>query len=714
MTAANAPRFTPRGIVPTPEQSAIQLAQDKVVLVDANAGAAKTTTLALRIGEAIARNLPPEQILALVFTPEARDVLRQRLIDVGIPRPTAARVKVATVEDFAAEVLREIEGAEALRLPHAKDLREYVLEALEQVGERYRGRVDYLDVKTHNVAISQFLDIQQSLKARMALEEDLEYLGLDEAATILNIPLADYLTTLEYERLRLGSFEGTLFRGPYDASYDLARCLAQTPELEHELPAYRVLLCDELHDMNEAAFRILTALLKNPQCYFVGAGDKDQVIHARLGASEAFLNNRFGAAYPALVRYPLTMSYRYGPHLAYAMAEFKQKEVRSSLGSLTEIRQAHYDDGAGAAACAAQVCEALAGWRRDKRPLDGCAVLVRNWDQSVAIENALMQAQIAYRTQEMPSYLQREEILFLRGMIAIALKNLHTVQSDAVRKAIVEALAIFCEVQLSPDDMEAAKKTIARDPDTLGYFFSGQLQRSESEVVRHSLAQTVAYIEQVDADTAAAVVLQEVCRLMHLEAVAKRIYVHPYDAKVVAKTVAGFVAAAANSGKNLRQFSEWLGGAEKFAGQKADRNTLLLESVANAKGKEFDHVILPYLEAGEFPNPMFAVAEEENLFYVGATRARARLTLLSPAAEERRSAFLRRLKLSASMASANAAVDVNAGKAAQVVAGRYDLRVPFAEKDQVKALGAEWDMARRVWFIKADADLALFTRWLRS
>lgn len=712
MNTSNPPRFTARGLVATAEQTAIQLAQDKVVLIDANAGAAKTTTLAIRIGEAIARNLPPEQILALVFTPEARDVMRQRLVDVGIARPVAARIKVATFEQFAGEVLLDIEGGDAASLPHAKDLRDYVLAALEQVGERYHGRVEYLDVKTHNLAISQFLELQQSLKARMALDEDLGYLGLEEAATVLGIPLTDYLTMLEYERMRLGSYEGTLFRGPFDASYDLARSLEQTPELEHSLPAYRVLVCDELHDLNEPAFRILTALLKNQQCYFIGAGDKDQVIHARLGASEAYLNRRFGTAYPALVRYPLTMSYRYGPHLAFAMAAFKQKQVRSSLGSLTEIRQLHYDDGG--TVCAAQVQQALLEWQRDKRSLDGCAILVRNWDQSVAIENGLMQAQIAYRTQEMPSYLQREEILFLRGMIAIALNNLHTVKADATRKAIVEALAIFCEVELTPEEMEEAKKTIARDPDTLSFFFTGQLQRSQSQCVRDSLAQTMAYIAQVDPDTGAAVVLQQISTLMHLEVVAKRIYVHPHEAAVVARTVAGFTAAAAASGKNLREFAEWLGGTEKLASHKPDRHTVLLESVANSKGKEFEHVILPYLEAGAFPDPTCALGEEENLFYVAATRARVRLTLLSPLAEARRSPFLQRLKLTASMAGANAALDSNAARPAPAPAARHELKVPFAEKEQAKALGAEWDMARRVWYVKPGLDLQAFARWLRG
>jgi DNA helicase-2/ATP-dependent DNA helicase PcrA len=720
MNLNNLPRFTARALVPTAEQSAIQLAQDKVVLIDANAGAAKTTTLALRIGEALARNLPPEQILALVFTPEARDVMRQRLIDIGIARAAAVRVKVSTVEDFAAEVLAGIEGGAALAPLAAKDLRIHALHAVGEVGERYRGKVDDLDPKTHNVAISQFLDAQQRLKATLALEGDFEEVGFEEAAAILDVPLTDYLTMLEYERIRLGSFEGTLFRGPYDASYDLARSLAQTPELIGQLPAYRVLVCDELHDMNEAAFRILSALMAQPQCYFIGAGDKDQVIHARLGASDAFLKRRFAAAYPALVSYPLTASYRYGPSLAYAMADFKQKPVSSSLATDTDIREAYYADRADGAA--EQVVAAIALWQSERRALAGCAVLVRNWDQAVAIENALMRAGIAYRTAEMPSYLQRPEILFLRGMVAIALKNLASVRSNETRKGIVEALAMFAEVALAPDDMDEAKKIIARDPDTLAFFFSGQLQRAGT--LSERITATVAYAENLAPDTPAAVALAEICRLIQLELVAKRIYVHPYDASVVVKTAAGLVAAAGDTGMNLRDFSEWLGAAEQFAEARGQRQAVLLEAVAHAKGKEFDHVIVPFLEAGEFPNAMFALAEEENLFYVAATRAKVRLTLLAPQSEARRSAFIGRMRLSASTArvaeamrsnKARQAAPARAGAAAGLGGqqeGRRDLKVPFAEKDAAKALGAEWDLARRIWYVKAGADLSLFKRWL--
>ena len=42
---------------------------------------------------------------------------------------------------------------------------------------------------------------------------------------------------------------------------------------------------------------------------------------------------------------------------------------------------------------------------------------------------------------------------------------------------------------------------------------------------------------------------------------------------------------------------------------------------------------------------------------------------------------------------------------------RIDLKVPFAEKDTAKALGAHWDPAKKIWYVK-DADLTPFTRWI--
>jgi putative DNA primase/helicase len=45
-------------------------------------------------------------------------------------------------------------------------------------------------------------------------------------------------------------------------------------------------------------------------------------------------------------------------------------------------------------------------------------------------------------------------------------------------------------------------------------------------------------------------------------------------------------------------------------------------------------------------------------------------------------------------------------------AGRVYLAVPFAEKNDAKALGARWDAGVRAWFAPPGADLALFGAWL--
>ena len=43
---------------------------------------------------------------------------------------------------------------------------------------------------------------------------------------------------------------------------------------------------------------------------------------------------------------------------------------------------------------------------------------------------------------------------------------------------------------------------------------------------------------------------------------------------------------------------------------------------------------------------------------------------------------------------------------------RVNLNTPFAEKDAVKALGARWDAANKLWYIKDVADLTPFMRWI--
>lgn len=707
-TTAPSAQFFPTGFVPTEEQIRIQTSRSRTSLVIANAGAAKTTTLALRIGEALTRGLPPEDIIALTFTDEARQVLQARLAEVGIAYNTARRVNVHTVEDFAQRVLAKIEDARPVPLPSTREQQSYALDALEHVAINHPQYADLLDIRTHNTAVSQFLDNLLKLKATMALAagdvDDAEY-----TADTLGIPLTDYLWAIEYEKQRIDVFGFIDARGFFDATYDLACLLRSGADARDVLPAYRLVLCDELHDINEASFGIIEALLSVGITYFVGVGDKDQVIYSHLGADESFLQHRIAASFPDCARFPLTMTYRHGPHLAYAMEAFKRKPVDSNLPLRTDIHELTY---AGTPdACGAAVVNAVLRWKQDRKPLDQCCILYRDAHQSIAIENALMNAGVQYRTLTMKSYLLREEILFLRGMIAIALDDFHHVAAPATREAIVDALTTFAQVPLTPQELSEAKTTLAKEPSALKHFFTGQIQRVGSPAARTRIADAVEHLRSLSADTPAHVALAAVRDMVDMDKLATRLYVHPYEASVVTKSVTGFIASAQNSGKTLREFSEWIGAAEAFAGARPGKNTVLMDCIVNVKGKEFDYVVLPFMDAGEFPNPLRELGEEENLFYVAATRTKSRLTLVSAQDETRRSAFIGQMQLASIQKRADTALRRNMAAPVQAV-GHRDLKVAYANRDVVKALGAQWDKTRKVWYVPSGMDLEPFREWL--
>jgi hypothetical protein len=49
---------------------------------------------------------------------------------------------------------------------------------------------------------------------------------------------------------------------------------------------------------------------------------------------------------------------------------------------------------------------------------------------------------------------------------------------------------------------------------------------------------------------------------------------------------------------------------------------------------------------------------------------------------------------------------------AQPAPHRINLKVPFDQKDQAKAVGAKWDAKIKRWYIDADVDMGKYRQWL--
>jgi DNA helicase-2/ATP-dependent DNA helicase PcrA len=236
------------------------------------------------------------------------------------------------------------------------------------------------------------------------------------------------------------------------------------------------------------------------------------------------------------------------------------------------------------------------------------------------------------------------------------------------------------------------------------------LEKVVERDVGQRMAKVVEHVQALKADTLAHLALRDICRLMDFEALAKRLYVHPYDASVVAKSVAGFITAAEKMQMNLREFSEWIGKADAASPTGKSKQAVLLVCAANSKGKEFEHVLLPFLEKDEFPSARANSKEEENLFYVAATRAKSCLTLISPKDEARRSPYIERMKITGNRARADAAVSRNANQLSAPL--RIEFKANGDDWARAKALGALWDFPRKVFYLKDGQDSAPFAEWL--
>jgi DNA helicase-2/ATP-dependent DNA helicase PcrA len=421
-----------------------------------------------------------------------------------------------------------------------------------------------------------------------------------------------------------------------DATYDLARLLHAGESFTHcaRWPsALKVLVVDEMHDMNQAMFTVLSALLRTNRSFSCGAGDVDQVIHRATGAEARFMRTELATlAGHKVVHYPLTHSFRFSPTLAAVAGRVANKPYASKAPHATQIDISRYDS---TAECAQSVVQAAVLWKaRPKAKMAEFAVLLRHPFQSVEIENALMEAGIAYQTLGLDSYVMRPEVLFLRGLLAVATDDLSSVTDTQTRKEVMRALMFFSNSRIDVEGREQesqsellndAIRSVTDNPMFLTSFFENQILRNAEPSIKKRLAAAV----RVAREHVGPGLLDALLVALQFKAMVNNVLASQQRRTEAAANLEWLARAAARF-DNPRLFFQHLNDAERK--QRETRNaktaSLLIASITSVKGLEFDHVLLPYLARGEFPAPGSDMGEEWNTLYVGITRARHVLTLL--------------------------------------------------------------------------------------
>lgn len=639
------PVFEPLHITPSPEQRAIQLRRTRLLLVEANAGAAKTTTLALRMAQALRRGAPPASLLALTSTAPAVTALKERLAAVGIAKDVIAQLRLQTFEAFSLAVLAQAEGTLARIVTTPEQVRPDVVRAVERAqslpDERHPDDLA-TDARPGDL-VEGLLQAFEVLKGRMVVE----HLDPDEglAPAVAEALGFDYLTLRTwrcFEAIRRGGHpDHPDFRYPGDGVYDLARLLLSGEVLpaDAQLQLGLTLICvDEMHDVNRAAFTVLKAVLAaHPRAAFVGVGDRDQVIHGQSGAEAAFMGEHFRREIGEPEVLPLTASHRFGATLARHAGALARKPYAAS----SEAGTAVHLERCATPRLAAEFIARQAQAHHAQRQLATLRVLLRQPAQSVQIEHEMLRLGVPYGTAGFLPYLARPETLLVRGLHAEARGDYAGFDTAERRARLLDAWLLFSGARIDSvelrhlDSAEAQRVAVAeaaQDLDSTRRFIEAHALRSATPAARRTLASALALLRGGDAEAFEASFLKGLDPLQ----LARRVFVCQADAARVAGNITQLVRLLLDEGGDLDAAFRMLTALDAARGKARANERVVLSSIEVAKGLEFDHVIVPQLNAGEFGA---GTAEHRNLLYVALTRARRQLTLTFD--PERPSRFLR-------------------------------------------------------------------------
>jgi len=590
-------------------------------LVIAGAGSGKTRVLTARVARLLERGVRPEAILAFTFTNRAAREMRERIANtVG---PDATRLWIGTFHATAVRLLRR----EAATLGLAPAFTIYDREDQEGVL-----RPIIKDLALSETAFRTGLVLGRISDCKNAL------VGPEEAERAAMSPFERSIAEC-YRR-----YQAALKRA---GALDFDDLIAESVRLFLEHPEagarwsrrFEHVMVDEYQDTNHAQFRLVQSLAAAHGNLFV-VGDDDQSIYGWRGADLTNVLD-FERAFPGAITIRLEQNYRSTNTIlkaANAVVANNQARKGKTLWSEREdgepITFALCGDEADEARRVRRFLEAQRG---RGRALAQCAVLYRTNAQSRALETELRSANMAYEIVGGVSFFQRREVKDLLAYLRLLVNPTDTVSFWRVwntpRRGLGPAVQAQVEARMRGGWNEPLKalRSISDEGGLKGAARAGAtslIALFDDLAARVTESPELLFARLVDKSG----------YMAHLEASSEQDF-EERRANIEELGASAAAFAAAGRGGLLEYLSECslLTDADRLD-EDADR--VLMLTVHNAKGLEFDAVVIAGLEEGLLPHASSfddesELEEERRLFYVALTRARD-VVLLTAAAYRRR------------------------------------------------------------------------------
>jgi DNA helicase II / ATP-dependent DNA helicase PcrA len=590
------------------------LTTEGAVLVIAGAGSGKTRVLTERIGHLVGDlGVSPYEILAFTFTNKAAREMRDRL---ERAHPGATEMLwVGTFHSTGVRILRRHGEAAGVR----RDFSIYDT-------DDSTGLVKAILAKNPNDA--RFVKSPRVLRDRISrMKNDLvpPSLAAERAVSAGEQRVAALYAEYERDLRKANALD-------FDDLISKVVELFAVDDRARELYArrFRYILVDEFQDTNPIQMALIDELASVHGNLFV-VGDDDQSIYSWRGARVEHILE-FEELYPATKLIRLEQNYRSTKTiLDAANGVIAHNAGRKGKNLWTD---GAVGDKVRVTACLDEESEALAVIDLVKREvasgtsLKQIAILYRTNAQSRALEDVFKMGSMPYQIIGSVRFYERAEVRDILGYCkaivnpadSINVKRIINVPRRGIGRTTIDQLEAFA--------------------DQRGVSLIDAMRSPEAGLGAAAQARCGAFLVLFDELRAMA----EVEVAPHVvDAVLKRIEYHKHleenyaDAEARVENVEELVSAAHSfaegaEDKSLRAFLEEVALVADVDTLDLESGQLTLMTIHNAKGLEFDAVVVTGLEEGLFPHynsidDPLAVEEERRLFYVGMTRARRRLFL---------------------------------------------------------------------------------------
>lgn len=616
-----------------PEQKKAVLTTEGPVLILAGAGSGKTKTLTHRIAYLITeKHVQPENILAVTFTNKAAGEMRDRIERLLTEAVEESDVSIrfhgfphmGTFHAVCARILRSDIG----KLP-GYDARFNILDDDDQTAI-VKVAMKELEINPDQIKPRSVLEAISRAKNDFLDEEDFAL----RAGSYYEEIVAKVYKRYQEELRKTGSLD-------FDDLLRLTvKLFKESPEtLARYQDRFRYILVDEYQDTNPLQYLLIQALASKHRNIFVIGDDYQSIYRFRKADIRNILE--FERDYPEAVVVTLERNYRSTQVILDAAGSVisrnrSQREKKlwteTKEGELITVKmvQDELDE-------AEFVARIIRERSEEGRRFGDFAILYRTNAQSRALEEALLRFSIPYRIVGGLKFYQRKEVKdvvsyvrFLgnpRDRIALARiinEPKRGIGEATLAKWVVAAeeagtdyLGIVPKLSVETHGIQA-KKLIAIKA------FADMLQKFEASVsgagkpmtlseLLSELATESGYLMSLRDGTTEGEAREENVR--ELFGVAKK-----YDGMALTEA--------------LRLFLEEVALASDTDAIDRSQDAVHLMTLHSAKGLEFPVVFITGLEEGIFPHSRSAFSEEDleeerRLMYVGLTRAKEKLYLLS-------------------------------------------------------------------------------------